>query len=162
MYTMNIDGSDLRCSLPDLYWRHKAISHQIWGRTAREILVDADWRGTGHDYVIFDETVQPIRATKISDGMGPMGHLIFSSDKRWIAADTYADSDGFQRMGLVNVATGAIQALGRFRHQAEKRPFDVRCDLHPRWSEDGSILTVDTIHDGERKIYMLEMDDIVS
>lgn len=160
MYTMNIDGSDLRCSLPDAYWRHGAISHQLWGRTPHEVLVDADWRGVGHDYVVFDERVQPIRASKLSDGLGPMGHLIFSPDQRWIAADTYADAEGIQRLALVNAATGAITELGRFRHQAAGRPFDVRCDLHPRWSADGSLLTVDTIHDGERKIYMLEVNEI--
>ena len=160
MYTMRLDGSDLRCSLPDIYWRHKAISHQLWGRTPREILVDADWRGTGYDYVVFDETIQPIRAAKISDGMGPMGHLIFSPDQRWLAADTYADAHGIQRLALVDVASGAINEIGRFRHQLADAPFDVRCDLHPRWSADSSLLTVDSIHSGERKIYMLDMKEL--
>ena len=162
MYTMNLDGSDLQCSLPDIYWRHGAISHQIWGRTPREILVDADWCGRGHEYVVFDEDIQPLRASRISKGMGPMGHLIFSPDGQRIAADTYANAEGIQRLSLVNVATGKITELGRFRHQTTGLPFDVRCDLHPRWSADGSLLTVDSIHDGERKIYLLDMSEIMN
>jgi len=33
----------------------------------------------------------------------------------------------------------------------------MRCDLHPRWSADGRYLTIDTIHDGERKIAMVDL-----
>ena len=160
MYTMALDGSDLRCSLSDIYWRNGAISHQIWGRTPDEILVDADWRGCGHEYVVFDETHHPFQARRISRGMGPAGHLNFSPDGRWMAADTYPDADGVQRLALVTVETGEVTELGRFLHRTPGATGDVRCDLHPRWSADGRLLTVDTLHEGERKIYMLDMDAV--
>ncbi len=156
MYTMRLDGSDLRCSLSDLYWRG-AISHQIWGRTPGEILVDANWCGRGSEYVVFDETHHPFQAQRISKGMGPAGHLNFSPDGRWMVADTYPDSEGIQRLALVDVASGDWVELGRFQHRAPGAQGDVRCDLHPRWSEDGRWLTVDTLHEGDRKIYMLDM-----
>ena len=159
IYTMNHDGSDLRCALPDMYWRNGGISHQLWGRTPREILVDANWCDRGHQYVVFDERSHPVQAVKISDGMGPAGHLIFSPDNQWLVADTYANKEHIQLLGLVNVATGELQELGRFNHPPENAR-DLRCDLHPRWSADGSLLTVDTIHDGDRKIYMLDMQQI--
>ncbi len=157
MFTMALGGSDLRCSLSDIYWRGGAISHQVWGRTPGEILVDADWCGRGHEYIVFDESHHPFQAHRISVGMGPAGHLNFSPDGHWMAADTYPDAEGVQRLALVNVATGEIAEVGRFRHQTPGATGDVRCDLHPRWSADGRYLTVDTIHDGERKIYMLEV-----
>lgn len=157
MMTMRLDGSDLRCSLSDLHWRHGAISHQIWGRTPGEILVDADWCGRGHEYVVFDETHHPFQAHRISRGMGPAGHLNFSPDGRWMVADTYPDADGVQRLALVDVATGDLTELGRFHHRAPGAQGDTRCDLHPRWSEDGALLTIDTIHEGERKIYMMDV-----
>jgi hypothetical protein len=157
MFTMRLDGSDLRCSLSDLHWRHGAISHQVWGRTPGEILVDADWCGRGHEYVVFDESRHPFQAHRISRGMGPAGHLNFSPDGRWMVADTYPDAEGVQRLALVDVATGALNELGQFLHRTPGAQGDTRCDLHPRWSEDGSLLTVDTIHEGERKIYMLDL-----
>ena len=159
MFTMNLDGSDLRCSLSDIFWRGGAISHQMWGRTPGEILVDADWgfHGFGHEYVVFDETHHPFQAQRISKGMGPAGHLVFSPDGRWLAADTYPDKDGIQRLALVDVATGALTEIGRFRHQTPGAVGDIRCDLHPRWSADSKLLTIDTIHDGERKIFMLDV-----
>ena len=158
MYTMALDGSDLRCSLSDIYWRNGAISHQIWGRKPDEILVDADWGGRGHEYVVFDETRHPFQAQRISCGMGPAGHLNFSPDGRWMVADTYPDAEGIQRLALVNVTSGSLTELGRFRHRTEGARGDTRCDLHPRWSEDGRWLTIDTIHEGPRKIYALNME----
>jgi len=159
MMTMNVDGSDLRCTLPDVYWRNGAISHQIWGRTPREILVDADWCGRGHEYLVYDETVMPVRATRLSRGMGPMGHLVFSPDGTRIAADTYPDPEGIQRLALVDVKTGEWREIGRFRHALPPGAgVDVRCDLHPRWSADGRRLTVDTIHFGARKVLLLDIE----
>ncbi|MBN1877851.1 MAG: hypothetical protein JXA33_26760 [Anaerolineae bacterium] len=160
MYTMRLDGSDLRCSLSDLYWRG-AISHQIWGRTPGEILVDANWGSHEHgsEYIVFDETHYPFQAQRISRGMGPAGHLNFSPDGEWLVADTYPDREGIQRLALVDVSTGDWVELGRFRHQTPGAVGDIRCDLHPRWSADGTLLTVDTIHEGERKIYLLDMEN---
>lgn len=158
MLTMNLDGSDMLCPLPEMLWRNGGISHQLWGRTPREILIDANWCGKGSEYVVFDESIRSMRAQRISAGMGPMAHLIFSPDGEWLAADTYP-VDGWQRLALVRVKTGEVIELGRFAHPAVPT-VDVRCDLHPRWSGDGRFLTVDTIHFGPRRICMLDVRPI--
>ena len=157
MFTVALDGSGLDCPLPYALWRREAISHQHWGRTPDEILVDAEWCERGHEYVVFRRGA-PFRAERISRGMGPMGHLVFSPDGRWLAADTYPQN-GFQRLAVVRVSDGAIAEVGRFRHQPESDLVEVRCDLHPRWSPDGRELSVDTIHDGPRRIYSLALDN---
>jgi len=154
MYTINLDGSDLACTLPQFYW-NGMISHQIWGRTPNEILIDANWCNSGHEYIVYDDSIRPLEAKLISKGLGPMGHLIFSPDGKWMLADTYP-KNALQSLALVEVATGKIKIIGEFQHkQPNNYPVDVRCDLHPRWSADGSIITVDSIHDGKRQIYML-------
>ncbi len=48
-----------------------------------------------------------------------------------MAADTYPDVEGVQRLALVNVATGEIAEVGRFRHQTPGATGDVRCDFIP-------------------------------
>lgn len=159
MYTMNLDGSELRCVLPEVYWKNSGISHQIWGRTPGEVLIDGNWHGNGNEYIIFDESAPQKRFERISEGMGPMGHLIFSPDGRWLAADTYS-VDGYQRLAIVEVASGRTIELGRFAHP-EVPIVDVRCDLHPRWSGDGRYMSVDTINFGQRKICLLDLSLIV-
>lgn len=158
MYTVNIDGSELACPLPEFYWK-SMISHQIWGRTPHEVLIDANWQNKGSEYVVFDERNSPLRARRISRGMGPMGHLIFSPDGKWMLADTYPVK-GIQTLALVNAADGTFREIGYFRHeQAADYPGEVRCDLHPRWSHDGTLISVDSIHDGKRGIYSCQMKD---
>ncbi len=158
MYTVGIDGSGLRCPLPQFYWDGK-ISHQIWGRTPTEILIDAAWRDKSNaDYVVFDESQLPLQAHLISKGLGPMGHTIFSPDGKLLLADTYPDAHSMQHLALVNADTGAITPIGHFRHLKPAGFIgDVRNDLHPRWSPDGKVVTVDTIHDRLRGIYALEL-----
>jgi len=152
MYTARIDGSDLACPLPDFYW--KWISHQIWGRTPGEILIDANWQGEGSEYVVFDERIRPLQAKRISRGMGPCGHLVFSPDGRKMLADTY-EVDRWQALALVNVDTGEHEVIGRFTHPTrDELHHDVRCDLHPKWSPDGRMISVDSLHDGMRGIYI--------
>lgn len=156
MFTVGVKGEELLCPLPEFYWKG-SISHQIWGGSPREVLIDANWRGQGSDYVVFDERRLPLRAELVSKGMGPMGHLIFSPDGQWLLADTYPDASGFQRLALVKRSSGELRELGRFGHfQPAGTSVDVRCDLHPRWSQDGELITVDSIHEGPRSVFLLE------
>ena len=60
---------------------------------------------------------------------------------------------------LICAADGRRELLGRFRHPTGPNSIvEVRCDLHPRWSPDGKIVTVDSIHDGQRAVYLLELE----
>jgi Tol biopolymer transport system component len=35
-----------------------------------------------------------------------------------------------------------------------------RTDLHPRWSRDGKLITFDSIHEGERQIYLVDVGSL--
>ena len=158
MYTCDLTGSDLRCTLPEPFWGRQ-ISHQIWGRTTNEILVDADWDGTGHHAIVYNENEYPFRAKKVADSHGGMAHMVFSPDGTKLLADSYPDGEGMQHLALIDVASGEMEWIGHFNHNPEK-PWvvDTRCDLHPRWSRDGRYITVDSIHDGKhRACYLLEL-----
>ncbi len=156
LYTSSLSGEDAECVLPEACWA-KLISHQIWGRTPREILVDAAWGGRGHDAVVFDESRRPFLAQRLSAGHGRMSHMVFSPDGRYILSDSYPQN-GIQPLILIDAENGCHVTLGEFRHERPAgTPDDVRCDLHPRWSPDGSCVTVDSIHDGRRAIYRLDL-----
>ena len=157
VFTVGTDGADLRCPIPSVYWDcGKGVTHQMWTRQPDEILLDAGWFDEGNAPVIVRDAACPLPARQVSKGLGLCSHMIHSPDGKWIATDSYLQEDGYQYLGLVEVATGACTEIGRFRHHAPGRDEELRCDLHPRWSRDGRSLTVDTIYEGKRKIFMLE------
>lgn len=158
MYTCDLTGEDAECTLSDAYWRTNLISHQIWGREPRQILVDAAWDETGHHAVVFDESVRPFRAQKLADSHGSFAHMVFSKDGKYILADSYPDTEKIQTLALIEADSGKMDILGRFRHIPDS-PWigDTRCDLHPRWSNDGKTVTVDSYHDGKRAIWLLNL-----
>lgn len=156
LYTSSLEGGDAECVLSECQWQ-QFISHQIWGRTPREILVDADWTGEGHGAVVFDESRRPFISRELSKSHGRMAHMVFSPDSKSILADSYPDDDSNQKLILINAETGDFELLGTFHH--EPTPIvDTRCDIHPRWSPDGRFVTVDSTHDGKRGLYLLELN----
>ena len=60
---------------------------------------------------------------------------------------------------LYNVDKGDRLSLGTF-YAEEQFTGDIRCDLHPRWSHDGKIISFDSVHEGSRQIYTIDVSDI--
>ena len=160
MYTSDLSGKDISCVLPEVYWTNQ-ISHQIWGRTKHEILVDAKWTPgkLGFSAVVLQDNEHPFKAVKLSDSHGMASHMVFSPDGTKLLADSYPDLDGMQTLALIDLEKGSVDILGKFNHTPEYEWIgDTRNDLHPRWSPDGKYVTVDSIHDNKyRACYLLEL-----
>lgn len=102
-----------------------------------------------------------------------------------ILTDTYPDAAGLRELMLYHVDRGERVDLGRFRkldtlpseavtaevaaHLAQTVAVTIapelyaftrsglHCDLHPRWSADGQIAAFDSIHEGSRQIYAIDL-----
>lgn len=180
LVTMNPDGSDLRlleCSdhpLPQLaadfdpsavgtfdYEKSEyQISHPLW-RTDREIVVWAPHAGAIH-YQLYEDadggTVRPIGAPVLTEN----GHMTFSPvDKRWLLSDTYPDPATHERiLFLYDVDAGVRHDLGSF-YADPRLSKENRCDLHPRWSRDGRRVCIDSVHQGDRQMYIVDVGRVV-
>ena len=61
---------------------------------------------------------------------------------------------------LYRPETGVRVDVGRF-YSAPQIGGEIRCDLHPRWSRDGKQVCIDSIHEGERQVYVVDVSGVV-
>lgn len=178
LMVINSDGSDLKlleCSdhvIPQLendydptaldtfdYEKSEyQISHPTW-RDDTSIMVWGPHAGKIH-YHLYD--VNTGSAQVVGDGiLTENGHMTYSPDGRWMVSDTYPDKETqIRKLFLYEIATGdrydvadlvTDPALGK----------ENRCDLHPRWHPDGQSICVDSVHEGERQLYVVDVSRLI-
>lgn len=154
--TANIDGSEPYVLLDDvashLHWRDdenimiyaNTYGDHVWGCYL--------FRDRTHEYLKFDP----------KNTMPGDGHCSFSPDRKLILNDTYYDGEGYITLYLYNIEEEKTAALAKIasRSYDELADVDMRCDLHPRWSADGSQISFDSVHEGHRHIYRIRMEDL--
>jgi hypothetical protein len=116
------------------------------------------------------------------------GHPMFCpSNRDWLVNDTYPNSDGIRELYLFQYSTQKKIILGKYQMIFDKPAVDkvqstledveksvlrsfsidkmaffrsgLHCDLHPRWNADGTTVIFDSIHEGTRQIYALDVSD---
>ncbi|MCG9132408.1 hypothetical protein J5I95_12065 [Candidatus Poribacteria bacterium] len=150
LWTVNPDGSDLEMQIPFGY----RVSHFDW-RTPTRILVSSDIV----DEMGFVEFTDGARDfTPIGRGVLPNdGHASFSPDRQWLLCDTYPRGpERLAQLLVYNIDENRKIVLGEFHHE-EQFTGDIRCDLHPRWALDGKTVTFDSVHEGDRQIYLVDL-----
>lgn len=155
--TANTDGSDLFllsdfCVQSHYHWRDK--EHVIFYSSGKELSCA---RGKGNNYILKDKTYE---GEMIADGyfVGD-NHMSYSPDRTLLMTDTYPDDQRMQRLRIYSFAENTCTDLGKF-YSIPRSTIDIRCDLHPRWNQDGSRISFDSTHEGQRGVYMVEFDPI--
>jgi len=89
------------------------------------------------------------------------GHASFSPDRRWVLNDTYPDGYDMRTLMLYRWGDGKRIDLARLHSPKSRWWGEIRCDLHPRWNRDGTLVCVDSVHAGERQVYVADVGPIV-
>lgn len=180
LITMNPDGSDLRlleCSdhpLPQLaadfdptaigtfdYEKSEyQISHPLW-RNDRQIVVWGPHAGEIHYHLYDDAEHGPVQVVG-REVLAENGHMTFSPvNQRWLLSDTYPDPNTHERiLFLYDMETGLRHELGSF-YADPGLGKENRCDLHPRWSRDGTEVCIDSVHGEGRQMYIVDVSGVV-
>jgi len=150
MLSASVDGGDLRLLL------EQGASHFDW-RTPTELLVWAATKEGGH-YYLMDEPTGKYEIVG-QDVLTRNGHCSFARDGTWVLTDTGPDAEDMRTLLLWNMAEGRQVLLGRFD---SPEPFrgEIRCDLHPRWSRDETQVCFDSIHEGARQVYVMDVSEV--
>lgn len=157
MFTVSMDGSEQYILDPSGY-----TSHFIW-RDPVNVCAWTKPRGEKAAFYLFRDRTQEIRI--VGDGVMTLnGHNTYipGTDNEWILNDTYPDRQTReQNPYLFHVPSGRRVSLGRFKSPTVYSG-EWRCDTHPRCSNDGRTVAIDSPHTGEgRQVHLIDISGIV-
>lgn len=180
LITANADGSDMRLledtdhPLPQLaenfdpaavgiYDYEKSeyqISHPMWCADGR-IIVWSPHAGSIHYHRYTDAENGKVEVIG-DDILTENGHMSFSPvDTRWMVSDTYPDPDTHERiLFLYDTQNDVRHDIGSFYADPALNK-ENRCDLHPRWSRDGTAICIDSVHESERQMYLIDVLGVI-
>jgi hypothetical protein len=150
LYTMGADGANLSCALDT-----GRISHYDW-LDEDHILVWARRPDARESFLLVDvrnREWKPYAAEALTED----GHDSFSPDRRWVLNDTYPDANDMRTLMLVSWPAGRRIDIARLYSPKARWWGEIRCDLHPRWSRDGTRVCIDSVHEGSRQMYELDV-----
>jgi hypothetical protein len=85
------------------------------------------------------------------------GHCSFSPDRKWLITDTYANQYDLRALILFKLLDEKRVDLELLK-SPKNMPAEIRCDFHPRWSPSGSYLCIDSLHEGTRQMYIIDIE----
>ncbi len=155
VYTADADGSNARCIVP---WGNKP-SHFDWFSDSEVMVTVSHPNGDRRYLLIRDEAGQGWETARVLGNpeagvLSTEGHPTFSPDRRCFVFDAPADVDGTRPLRLFDMKAGEERVLDWFYAAAQFKG-DIRCDLHPRWNRSGTLASVDSVHAGDRQVYVV-------
>lgn len=150
LITCNVDGSDMYVLSDD-----DMVSHCYWKNNS-SILAFENKRKTGPGYYLMkDKTQNYIHCwPQFSND----GHPSYSPDGSLIVTDSYPDR---ARVASINLMDGNERKKENTTIARVFAPFkydnDTRCDLHPRWNHAGDKICFDSVFEGHRGLYVVNL-----
>lgn len=150
LITCNVDGTGM-FNLSD----DDMVSHCFW-KNDNEIIAFENKKKTGAGYYLMkDQTDKYVHLWK---GIDYDGHPSYAPDGSKVVFDRYPNR---ARVASVMVAKEAKDASQVQTIAKVFAPFkydnDTRCDLHPRWSRDSKKVCFDSVFEGHRELYVVEV-----
>lgn len=146
LVTCNLDGTDMYNLSDD-----DMVSHCYW-KNDNEILAYENKHGIGQGYFLMKDKTHDFIHHWIELSMD--GHPSYSPDGKFVVTDSYPDRARIAKIRLMDGEDIKVIAkvFAPFKYDN-----DTRCDLHPRWSHDGKHICFDSIFEGYRGLYVLNL-----
>jgi hypothetical protein len=155
VYSTSIMGNDLRCLVP-YHPVYKEASHYSWVNVEDLCVYHRGFYG-----IVRDERNPQMRV--FLRGVTNGHPSICPTHPDVFVSDTYPLGPfRLQKLWLYNMRTGKKEILGRYFSPQEF--IDAyRCDLHPRWNQQGTHVCFDSPHQGlGRQIYIMDVSEQIA
>lgn len=151
LITCNTDGSDMYLLSDD-----DMVSHCFW-KNDSEIIAFENKRDGGPGYYLMKDKTQ--KYTHLWAKLTNDGHPSYSPNGERVVTDTYPNRARISEIKILSDKD--IDAKNMKIPARIFAPFkydnDTRCDLHPRWSRDGKQICFDSVFEGQRGLYVVEV-----
>lgn len=146
LVTCNMDGTEMYNLSDD-----DMVSHCYW-KSDDEILAFENKHGSGPGYYLMKDKTREYK--HLWKGLCADGHPSYSPDCSLIVTDSYPDRARIASIKLLSgdVVKIIVRVFAPFRYDN-----DTRCDLHPRWSRDGKLICFDSVFEGHRGLYVVQI-----
>ncbi len=154
LFSSNLDGSDIF-----LIEGNEIVSHYDW-LDDKNICLTTYSKENGLTYNIFKDKSK-LKKTLNKKLLNEDGHPTFHpKDKNLILSDTYPDKFSKRKLFVYNILDDSKYIIGEYSSNIfyEK---DYRCDLHPRWSDDGNYVSFDSSHTGVRTLNVINFENYI-
>ncbi len=155
LFTINADGSD-----PYILDPLGRTSHFVW-RDPDHVFAWAFHPSHGDRFYLFKDKTDHVEVVG-KDKMPRNGHNTYlpHTNHEWVLNDTYPDEKRLQNPYLYHIPTDRRVSLGLFYSPAFYTG-EWRCDTHPRASNSGRLVCIDSPHNSGRQLYLIDVSGIV-
>ena len=152
LITCNVDGTDMYVLSDD-----DMVSHCYWKNDEEIIAFERKKEFGPGFYLMKDKTHE---WTHIWPQLNNDGHPSYCpTDNSLVVFDTYPSRSRVQevKLGRDNDTEGSsVKTIAKV-FSPFKYDNDTRCDLHPRWSRDGKKVCFDSVFEGHRGLYVVNV-----
>lgn len=153
LVTCNVDGTDMYILSDD-----DMVSHCYW-KNDEEIIAFERKKELGPGFYLMKDKTQ--EWSRIWPQLSNDGHPSYCpTDNHLVVFDTYPNRSRIQelKLGLDTDITGkSVKTIAKV-FSPFKYDNNTRCDLHPRWRQDGKAVCFDSVFDGHRGLYIVNLD----
>lgn len=146
LITCNVDGSDMYLLSDD-----NMVSHCCW-KNNEEILAFENKHETGQGYYLMKDKSDIY--SHLWSAISGDGHPSYLSDSSLVVTDTYPNRKRIAEIRILkdNYIFPVARVFSPFKYDN-----DTRCDLHPRWNRTGDKICIDSVHEGHRGLYVINI-----
>lgn len=150
--TINPDGSEIR----DVTGCNH-VSH-YWWLNDHEILLYCSHLKFGLGFYVYNQNGQFVR--RLDKNIPSLDGHPCSHQHPWFVSDSVVNKNFERDLWLYNLKTENRVSLAKF-FSPPRFSGSIRCDLHPRLSQDGRFIAVDSAHTGHRQIIVLDISSVL-
>lgn len=153
LVTCNMDGTDMYNLSDD-----DMVSHCYW-KNDSEIIAYENKHGSGPGYYLMKDKTKEY--THLWPTISNDGHPSYCPiDNSLVVTDSYPNRARIAELKLLHDTEiegkdmkVIVRVFAPFKYDN-----DTRCDLHPRWSKDGKKICFDSVFEGHRGLYIVNVD----